>query len=183
MLKLVTALLSLQSSKILTLIFSVLKISVKIFELCKESRAVTSFSISKSLGILKLGSERDLSFVKTSHGIFSLFNLPLKILLFNLKTLLLRVSLIQSAGHFIKLLVGVNNGTLKKLSIFVQLRLLPDSIFKSATGFLQVTLHTSLVLFCLDFVRVQVVNLLSQFSHGIVMLLAKGSQCSLMGNV
>merc|ERR1740122_613986 len=183
MLKLVTALLSLQSSKILTLILRTLKISVKIFELCKESRAVTSFSISKSLGILKLGSERDLSFVKTSHGIFSLFNLPLKILLFNLKTLLLRVSLIQSASHFIKLLVGVNNGALKKLSIFVQLSFFPDSIFKGATGLLQVTLHASLVLLSLDFIRVQVVNLLSQFRHGIVMLLAKGSQCSLMGNV
>merc|ERR1719510_1758975 len=44
-------------------------------------------------------------------------------------------------------------------------------------------LHTRFVLFSLDLVGVQVINLLSKLSHGIIVLLSQSSKSSFMGNV
>merc|ERR1719420_122678 len=109
---------------------SILQFSAKVLEFAQQSRTVTAFRLSHALGIFKLGGQRNLALVKTSHGIFTLLNLALKILLLNVQTLLLRVSLIQSTSHLIQFLVGVNNGSLKELSIFIQLSLLTDSILQ-----------------------------------------------------
>merc|ERR1712241_514060 len=56
-------------------------------------------------------------------------------------------------------------------------------LIKSSTSFLQVTLHTSLVFFRLCFHLVETINLLSHFSHVIIVLLPQCCQGTFMGNV
>merc|ERR1740128_886155 len=97
----------------------------------------------------------------------------------NLEALLRRFSLIQSSGHLIKPGVGINNGALEQLSLFVKLSLTLDSILKVSSGISKVTLKASLVLLSLNLVAVHVVNLLSKLAHGIVVLHSQSSKSSM----
>merc|ERR1719192_1569486 len=112
----------------------------KHLELCQQSSPVFCFSISKSLSVLKLSSDRNFSFVHVCDCSLKFLDLPCKILVLNLKTLLGRLSLIESTGHFIKSCVGVNNRALKELSSFIQLSLTLDCIFQICSGITKVKL-------------------------------------------
>merc|ERR1712226_728589 len=89
----------------------------KALELGKQRRTVTSFSISKTLHILQLGSEGNLLFVHGSKAGLTFLNLTFEVQFFNLKPLSLGLSFIQSTGKFIELGVGINNRTLEELTI------------------------------------------------------------------
>merc|ERR1712095_60889 len=56
---------------------SILQFSAEVLEFAQQSRTVTAFRLSHALGIFKLGGQRNLALVKTSHGIFTLLNLPM----------------------------------------------------------------------------------------------------------
>merc|ERR1719175_150760 len=168
---------------ILSLFLQVLKLCGHVLILGEESSSVLSLSIGKSLGVLKLGGERNLVLVGSGNSILTLLNLSVEVLVLTLQTLLGRLSLIESSGHLIKSGVSINNGALEQFSLLVKLSLALDSILKGASGISKVTLKTSLILLGLDLVSIEVVNLLSKFSHGVVVLLSKSSQSTLMGNV
>merc|ERR1719495_4524 len=66
--------------------------------------------------------------------------------------------------------------------MFSQLCLSFHSIFKIEACITEIKLQASLVLFRLHLVAVKAVNLLTQISHGIVVLHAKSGQCSFLSN-
>merc|ERR1719167_159740 len=144
---------------------------------------VLGLSISKSLGVLKLGGDRDLGLVHVGNSILKLLNLSVEVLVLNLETLLGGLSLIKSSGHLITSGVGVDNGSLEKLALFVKLSLALDSIFKIKTSVTEVKLKSRLVLLGLDLAGIERVNLLTKIRHGVVVLHAESSKCSLLGNV
>merc|ERR1719297_671613 len=168
---------------ILKLLPQVLEISGQHLVLSEESSTVLGLSISKSLGVLKLGGDGDLSLVHVGNGVLELLNLPVEVLVLNLEPLLGGLGLIEGTGHLIKPGVGVNNGGLEELALFVKLSLALDSILKVETGVTEVELHASLVLLGLDLVSIEAVNLLTEVSHGVVVLHAESSQGSLLSNV
>merc|ERR1719472_381143 len=161
----------------------VLEVSGHHLVLGEESSTVLSLSISKSLGVLQLGGDGDLSLVHVGNGILELLNLPIEVLVLNLEPLLGGLGLIEGTGHLIKPGVRVNNGGLEELALLVKLSLALDGIFKVKTGITEVELHASLVLLRLDLVSIEAVNLLTKVSHCVVVLHAESSQGSLLGNV
>merc|ERR1719334_100348 len=88
----------------------------------------------------------------------------------NLKLLLCGVSFIQGSGKLIKLGVAFNNETLSHLAILLHVGTVSHSFIQASTSIHKIPLHASLVLFRLGFVLVDVVNVLSHFRHGVVML-------------
>merc|ERR1719402_69796 len=168
---------------ILKLLPKVLQVSGEHLVLGQERGAVLVLSIGEGLGILQLGGDRDLALVHVSNGSLKLINLAGQILVLNLQALLGRLSLVQSTSHLIKPGVGINNGSLEQLASLVQLSLALNSVLQVTAGIAQIKLHVGLVLLRLDLVRAQAVNLLTKISHGVVVLHAKSSKSSLMGNV
>merc|ERR1719297_196645 len=168
---------------ILQLLSQVLEVSGQHLVLGKEGSTVLGLSISKSLGVLQLGGDGDLSLVHVGNGVLELLNLPVEVLVLNLEPLLGGLGLIEGTGHLIKPGVGVNNGGLEELALLVKLSLALDSILEVKTGVTEVELHTSLVLLGLDLVGIEAVNLLTEVSHGVVVLHAESGQGSLLGNV
>merc|ERR1719150_1025678 len=168
---------------ILQLLPHVLKIGGHHLVLGQQRGTVLGLSIRQSLGVLQLGGDRDLGLVHVGNGILKLLNLPVEVLVLNLETLLGGLSLIESSGHLIQPGVGVNNGSLKKLALLVELSLALDSVFQVQTSIAQVKLKASLVLFGLDLAAIKAVNLLTKISHGVVVLHAESSQGSLLSNV
>merc|ERR1719419_1047988 len=114
---------------ILNLFLQVLQISRHILVLSQKSSSILGFSISKRLGVLKLGGQGDLALIGIGNSSLKLLNLSAQILVFNLKTLLGGLRLIQGSGHLIKPGVGINNRALKELTLLVQLSLALNSIF------------------------------------------------------
>merc|ERR1719365_29209 len=114
---------------ILNLFLQVLQISRHILVLGQKSSSILGFSISKRLGVLKLGGQGDLALIGIGNSSLKLLNLSAQILVFNLKTLLGGLRLIQGSGHLIKPGVGINNRALKELTLLVQLSLALNSIF------------------------------------------------------
>merc|ERR1719461_1977930 len=72
---------------------------------------------------------------------------------------------------------------MKKLGLFISISLGFQSVFQTSFGVGQVSFETGLVLLSLHLVGVEIVNLLTQFSHIFVMLHSEGSQSSLLGDV
>merc|ERR550534_2433040 len=161
----------------------VLEVSGHHLVLGEQGGAVLSLSISKSLGVLQLGGDGDLSLVHVGNGILELRNLPVEVLVLNLEPLLGGLGLVEGTGHLIKPGVGVNNGGLEELTLLVKLSLALDGILEVKTGITEVELHTSLVLLGLDLVGIEAVNLLTEVSHGVVVLHAESSQGALLSNV
>merc|ERR1719340_258800 len=151
-------------------VLQVLKLSAQVLEPGKESSTVTSLRISQSLSVFQLGGKGDFALAQGSNGSLNLINLAAKILVLNLKLLPGRVSLIQSTCQVIQFNIGLNNESSSKFSIPVIVSTIPHAFIKTSTCLLQVTLHTSLVLFslCLHFVDV---------------FLPQSSQSSFMSNV
>merc|ERR1719150_1686125 len=75
------------------------------------------------------------------------------------------------------------SSSLEQLALLVKLSLALDSIFQVQTSIAQVELKASLVLLGLDLAAIEAVNLLTKISHGVVVLHAESSQCSLLSNV
>merc|ERR1719356_992427 len=86
-------------------------------------------------------------------------------------------------GHLVQPGVGVHNVTLDQLAALVQVSLALDGVLEVATGIAEVELHVGLVLLGLHLVGVEAVNLLSQVSHGVVVLHTQSSEGALVGNV
>merc|ERR1712012_464230 len=168
---------------ILKLLSEVLEVSGHHLVLGEQGSTVLGLSISKSLGVLQLSGDRDLSLVHVSNGVLKLLNLSVEVLVLNLETLLGGLSLIESASHLIKSGVGVNNGSLEQLALLVKLSLALDSILKIQTSITEVKLKSSLVLLRLDLAAIEAVNLLSEVRHGVVVLHSQSSKSSLLSNV
>merc|ERR1719242_1373808 len=86
-------------------------------------------------------------------------------------------------GQLVLLLVGLDNQALGHLAVLLHVGAVTHGLLKSSPGFLEIPLHASLVLLRLGLVLVNSIDLVAQLSHAVVMLLAKSSQCTLMGNV
>merc|ERR1711878_17389 len=168
---------------ILQLLPHVLKIGGHHLVLGEQRGSVLGLGIRQSLSVLQLGGDRDLGLVHVGNGILKLLNLPVKVLVLNLETLLGGLSLIESSGHLVKPSVGVHNGGLEQLALLVKLSLALDSILQIQTSITQVKLKTSLVLLRLDLAAIEAVNLLTKISHGVVVLHAESGQGSLLSNV
>merc|ERR1712241_80173 len=164
-------------------LLEIFQLSVHVLELAQERSTIPGLSISHPLGVLQLGSEGDFVLTKSSNGILGFLHLSLQILVLNLKLFARRVSLIQSPCHLIQLLVSLNNEALSKLSIPLMVSPLPHGLIQSSPGLLEVTFHASLILLSLGLHLVQSIDVLSHFSHVVVVLLPQSSQGTFMGNV
>merc|ERR1719438_163797 len=161
----------------------VLSLSHQVLVLGEESGAVPGLAISQPLGVLELGGQGDLVLLESTNGILTLLNLAGEVLRLNLKLLLGGVSIIESTGELIHLLVGLDNLALGHLDVLLHLGSLPHGLLQTSSSLSEVTLHTSLVLLRLSLVLVDGVNLLSQLGHAVVVLLPEGGKSSLVGNV
>merc|ERR1712112_792665 len=168
---------------ILKLLSQILEVSGHHLVLGQKGSTVLGLSISKSLGVLKLGGDGDLGLVHVGDGILQLLNLSVEVLVLNLETLLGGLSLIESSGHLVKSGVGVNNGCLEQLALLVKLGLALDSILKIKTSITEVKLKSRLVLLRLYLAGIERVNLLTKIRHGVVVLHAESSKSSLLSNI
>merc|ERR550517_2056766 len=168
---------------VLHLLPEVLKVGGHHLVLGQQRGTILALSISQGLGVLQLGGARDLTLVHVGNGCLQFVNLAGQVLVLDLQPLLGRLSLIEGTGHLVEPGVGVNDVALEQLAALVQISLALDSVLEVATGIAEVQLHVSLVLLGLHLVAVEVVNLLSQVSHGVVVLHAQSSKGSLVSNV
>merc|ERR1719237_1430094 len=81
----------------------VLAVSCQVLVLGQKRGTVASLSISKLLGVLKLGGEGHLALAKCGNRILSLLNLARQVLRLNDQLLLCGISLIESTGKLIHL--------------------------------------------------------------------------------
>merc|ERR1719341_3104259 len=168
---------------VLHLLPEVLEVGGHHLVLGQQRGTILAFSIGQGLGVLQLGGDRDLTLVHVGNGSLQFVNLAGQVLVLDLQPLLGRLGLIEGMGHLVEPGVGINDVALEQLATLVQISLALDSILEVATGIAEVQLHVSLVLLGLHLVAVEVVNLLSQVSHGVVVLHAKSSKGSLVSNV
>merc|ERR1719495_1031537 len=87
----------------------IFKLFSQVFKICRhhlklsqEGSTILSFSISKGFAVLKLSSDRNFALVHVGNSSFQFFNLPVQVLIFNLKAFLCRLCFIQGSCHFIK---------------------------------------------------------------------------------
>merc|ERR1719237_1545921 len=168
---------------ILQLLPEVLQVSGHHLVLGQQGGAVLGLGVRQGLGVLQLGSHGDLGLVHVGNGVLQLLNLPVEILVLNLQTLLGGLSLVESSGHLVQPGVGVNDGGLQQLALLVQLSLRLDGVLQVEAGVSQVELQSRLVLLRLDLVGVELVDLLAQVRHGVVVLHPQGGQGALLGDV
>merc|ERR1719193_2259284 len=168
---------------VLHLLPQVLQVSGHHLVLGQQGRAVLALSISQSLGVLQLGGDRDLALVHVGNGGLKLVDLAGEILVLDLQPLLGGLSLVEGTCHLIQPGVGVNNVALDQLATLVQVSLALDGLLQVAAGIAEVQLHVGLVLLGLHLVGIEVVNLLSQVSHGVVVLHAQSSKGALVSDV
>merc|ERR550534_181939 len=86
-------------------------------------------------------------------------------------------------GHLVQPGVRVHNVALQQLATLVKVSLALDGLLQVAAGIAEVELHVGLVLLGLHLVGIEVVNLLSQVSHGVVVLHSQSSEGALVSNV
>merc|ERR1719370_2716388 len=168
---------------VLHLLSEVLKVGGHHPVLGQQRGTILALSIGQGFGVLQLGGDRDLTFVHVGNGSLQFVNLAGQVLVLDLQPLLGRLGLVEGTGHLVEPGVGVNNVALEQLAALVQISLALDSVLEVATSIAEVQLHVSLVLLALHLVAVKVVNLLSQVSHGVVVLHAQSSKGSLVSNV
>merc|ERR1719410_3324438 len=161
----------------------VLGLSHQVLVLGEESSAVPSLSVSETLGVLQLGGQGDLVLLQGSDGVLSLLNLAVEVLGLHLQLLLGAVGLVESAGELVKLLVGLDNHALGHLDVLLHVGAVAHGLLKARPGLGKVSLHTGLVLLRLGLVLVDGVDLLSQLSHAVVVLLSESGQSSLVTDV
>merc|ERR550534_3578342 len=86
-------------------------------------------------------------------------------------------------GHLVQPGVRVYNVALQQLATLVKVSLALDGLLQVAAGIAEVELHVGLVLLGLHLVGIEVVNLLTKVSHGVVVLHSQSSKGALVGNV
>merc|ERR550534_1446882 len=86
-------------------------------------------------------------------------------------------------GHLVQPGVRVHNVALQQLATLVKVSLALDGLLQVAAGIAEVELHVGLVLLGLHLVGIEVVNLLTKVSHGVVVLHSQSSEGALVGNV
>merc|ERR1719357_1655323 len=168
---------------VLHLLPQVLQVGGHHLVLGQQGRAVLALSISKSLGVLQLGGDRDLALVHVGNGGLKLVDLAGEVLVLDLQPLLGGLSLVEGTSHLVQPGVGVHDVALDQLATLVQVSLALDGLLQVATGIAKVQLHVGLVLLGLHLVGVEVVNLLSQVSHGVVVLHTQSSEGALVSDV
>merc|ERR1719397_2087786 len=168
---------------VLHLLPEVLEVGGHHLVLGQQRGTILALSIGQGFGVLQLGGDRDLTLVHVGNGSLQFVNLAGQVLVLDLQPLLGRLGLIEGTGHLVEPGVGVNDVALEQLAALVQISLALDSVLEVATGIAEVQLHVSLVLLGFHLVAVEVVNLLSQVSHGVVVLHAQSSKGSLVSNI
>merc|ERR1719412_2956678 len=168
---------------ILQLLPEVLQVSGHHLVLGQQGGAVLGLGVRQGLGVLQLGGHGDLGLVHVGNGVLQLLNLPVEVLVLNLQTLLGGLGLVESSGHLVKPGVGIHDSGLRQLALLVQLSLRLDGILQVEAGVSQVQLQAGLVLLRLDLVGVQLVDLLAEVRHGVVVLHPEGGQGALLGDV
>merc|ERR1719492_728502 len=168
---------------ILQLLPEVLQVSGHHLVLGQQGGAVLGLGVRQGLGVLQLGSHGDLGLVHVGNGVLQLLNLSVEILVLNLQTLLGGLSLVESSGHLVQPGVGINDGGLQQLALLVQLSLSLHGVLQVEAGVSQVELQSRLVLLRLDLVGIQLVDLLAQVRHGVVVLHPQGGKGTLLGDV
>merc|ERR1719322_1795302 len=161
----------------------VLRLRAESLELGEQGSAVASLTVGELLGVLELGSQGDLVLLQSSDGVLSLLNLARQVLGLDEQFLLGGVSVVEGAGQLVLLLVGLNNQALGHLAVLLHVGALAHGLLKSGPGLLEIPLHASLVLLGLGLVLVDAIDLVAELSHGVVVLLAEGSQGAFVGNV
>merc|ERR1719461_1274047 len=136
----------------------VLRLRAESLELGEQGSAVASLTVGELLGVLQLGSQGDLVLLQSSDGVLSLLNLARE-------------------------LVGLDNQALGHLAVLLHVGTLAHGLLESGPSLLEIPLHASLVLLGLGLVLVDAVDLVAKLSHGVVVLLAEGSQGAFVGNV
>merc|ERR1719464_58132 len=126
-------------------------------------------AISKLLGVLQLGAQRDLVLLQSADSILSLLNLATQILRLHKQLLLGGVGVVEGTSQLILLLVGLHNQALGHLAVLLHVGAVTHSLLESSPGLLEISLHASLVLLTLGLV--------------LVVLLAESGQGALVGNV
>merc|ERR550534_2875489 len=86
-------------------------------------------------------------------------------------------------GHLVQPGVRVHNVALQQLATLVKVSLALDGVLQVAAGIAEVELHVGLVLLGLHLVGIEVVNLLTKVSHGVVVLHSQSSEGALVSNV
>merc|ERR1719361_2801655 len=140
---------------VLQLLPEVFQVSGHHLVLGQQGRAVLVLSISKSLGVLQLGRDGNLTLVHVGDGRLKLVNLAGEVLVLDLQPLLGGLGLIEGTGHLIQPGVGIDNVALEQLAGFVELSLALDSVLQVATGVAKVKLHVGLVLLGLHLVSTE----------------------------
>merc|ERR1719225_185487 len=168
---------------ILQLLPEVLQVSGHHLILGQQGGAVLGLGVRQGLGVLQLGSHGDLGLVHVGNGVLQLLNLSVEVLVLNLQTLLGGLSLVESSGHLVQPGVGVDDSGLQQLALLVQLSLRLHGVLQVEAGVSQVELKSSLVLLRLHLVAIQLVNLLAQVRHGVVVLHPQGGEGALLGDV
>merc|ERR1719270_1026559 len=152
-------------------------------ELSQEAGTVLGLSISKRLHVLQLGGHGGLGLAGLGAGSLQFLNLSEEVLVLNIQPLLGRLGIIEVAREVIQSVVGINNGSLQKLGLLVNIRLGLDGVLERSSGISKISLQVALVLLPLHLAAIEVVNLLSQLGHAVVVLHAKSSQSALVANV
>merc|ERR1719191_2013639 len=168
---------------ILQLLPQVLQVSGHHLVLGQQGGAVLGLSVRQGLGVLQLGSNGDLGLVHVGDGVLQLLDLPVEVLVLHLQTLLGGLGLVESSGHLVQPGVGVHDSGLQQLALLVQLSLGLDGVLQVQAGVSQVELQARLVLLRLDLVSIQLVDLLAEVGHGVVVLHPESGQGALLGDV
>merc|ERR1719492_207790 len=168
---------------ILQLLPEVLQVGGHHLVLGQQGGAVLGLGVRQGLGVLQLGGHGDLGLVHVGDGVLQLLYLPVEVLVLNLQTLLGGLSLVESSGHLVQPGVGIHDSGLQQLALLVQLSLRLHGILQVQAGVSQVQLQAGLVLLRLDLVGVQLVDLLPEVRHGVVVLHPEGGQGALLGDV
>merc|ERR1719192_1247106 len=150
---------------ILKLLPEVLQVSGHHLVLGQQGGAVLGLGVRQGLGVLQLGGHGDLGLVHVGDGVLQLLNLSVEVLVLNLQTLLGGLGLIESSGHLVQLSLGL------------------DGVLQVEAGVSQVQLQSGLVLLRLHLVGVQLVDLLAEVGHGVVVLHPESGQGALLGDV
>merc|ERR1719270_322300 len=152
-------------------------------ELGQEAGTILGLSISKRLHVLQLGGHGGLGLAGLGAGSLQFLNLSEEVLVLNIQPLLGRLGIIEVARKVIQSVVGINNGSLQKLGLLVNIRLGLDGVLERSSGISKISLQVALVLLPLHLAAIEVVNLLSQLGHAVVVLHAKSSKSALVANV
>merc|ERR1719225_2599776 len=149
----------------------------------EEGSLVLGLAVTESLHVLQLSGGGGLGLAGLGTGSLQLLNLPVEVLVLHVEPLLGGLGLIEVTGEIIQPVVGVHNGSVNELGLLVNLGLALDGLLQRGPGVSQVSLQAGLVLLALHLAGVQVVDLLAQLRHAVVVLHTESGQGALVSDV